>query len=223
MGKKIKGGNPTQLFQKINERLANKHFSEAAAILRKAKFPPKEKKKVDQLNIAIHYFWALDPFENKKYLQAITTLRMFVERFKKKIKLPLEKANMLLGLSYLYANDFVKAANYLVTAKNTPATQPFYFYYLLALIYQKKYSTLTTLTEDHEKELTFLRPNQESYLAIAIAIVNADFEKVNTLLEDFKPKNKATASNIAGLKAILEDNTFQESTKTLKPPITSQI
>ncbi len=217
MGKKIKGGNPTKTFQEISQLLQKKHFSQAAAILRKTKFPPKEKKKADQLNIDIHYYWALAYFEEKEYLRAITTLRMFVERFKKKIKLPLEKANMLLGLSYLYTNDFVKAATYLATAKNTPATQPFYFYYLLSLVYQKKYEDLVGLTADHEKELNLLTEDQKSYLTIAIALVQSNFEQAKTLLADYNANDKNIADNINSLKAILEETTYQATTPTLKP------
>lgn len=133
MGKKAKGGNPTHILQQAKEHLLEERFSQAAAILRKAKFPPKDKKRADQLTVDIYYLWALNAFESKDYLQAVTTLRMFIERFKKKIKLPLEKANMLLGLSYFYNQDFEKAATYLVTAKNTQATQSFHFYYLLVV------------------------------------------------------------------------------------------
>ncbi|GEM_PF-6065503 len=217
MGKKKKGGNPNQIFQQINEELQRKNFAAAAAILRRAKFPPQERKKADQFNIDIHYFWALDYFNKKDYLQAITTLRMFVERFKKKIKLPLEKANTLLGLSYFYTNDFVKSTTYLKTSKNTPATHSFYFYYLLTLIYQKKYTNLAALFTDHEKELPLLSTDQKAYLAIAFAIVQADYEKATTLLAAYPAVDEPLASNIAGLRAILADTTYKSESKSLKP------
>jgi outer membrane protein assembly factor BamD (BamD/ComL family) len=105
MGKKTKGGNPNDIIKAVKIKLQDGQFAAAAALFRRAKFPPQFKKRADQLNIDIHYFWALDAFEKKDYLQAITTLRQFTERFKKKINLPLEKANMLLGLSYFYIND----------------------------------------------------------------------------------------------------------------------
>ena len=217
MGKKVKGGNPKLILQQVSTKLEDRHFSEAAAMLRKVKFPPKEKKEADQLNINIHYFWALDAFKNNDYLQAITTLRMFVERFKKKINLPLEKANILLGLCYFYNQDFGKATDYLMTAKNNPATQSFYFYYLLALVYKKKYTNIATLLNDHEKEQAFLNPNQKTYLEIAIAIVQADFTKAQKLLAGFVPKNKTIASNIASLQAILRDTDYSDSVKKIKP------
>lgn len=217
MGKKAKGGNPLHIFQNIKDKLQSKHFAEAASILRRAKFPPPHKKKADQFNIDIHYFWALDYFEKKDYLQAVTTLRMFVERFKKKINLPIEKANMLLGLSYFYANDFTKAAAYLVTAKNKPTTHTFYFYYLLTLIYQKKYTDLTALTTDHEKELALLTTDQKSYLAIAIALVQSNFEKAIMLLSTYSIEDENIADNIDGLKAILQETAYAPTTKSLKP------
>ena len=217
MGKKKKVGNPEQIFRQINEELEKKNFSIAASILRKAKFPPQERKKADQLNIDIHYFWALDYFNNKDYLQAITTLRMFVERFKKKIKLPLEKANMLLGLSYFYMNDFVKATTYLETSKNTPATHSFYFYYLLTLIYQKKYTNLAALFTDHEKQLPLLSPDQKEYLAIALAFVQTDYEKANTLLATYAAEEESLVSNITGLRAILANTPYKSEEKFIKP------
>lgn len=217
MGKKAKGGNPALTFRKIKETLEAKRFSEAATILRKAKFPPKERKKANQLNIDIHYFWALDYFEQKEYLQAVTILRMFVERFKKKINLPLEKANMLLGLSYFYTNDFVKAADYLVTAKQKPATHSFYFYYLLTLIYQKKYTDLTALEADHEKELAYLTENQKSYLAVAMALVQADFEKATTLLNDWTATDDIFKTNAAALTAILQGKNYSTAPEKIKP------
>ena len=217
MGKKKKVANPEQIFQQINGELEQENFALAASILRKAKFPPQERKKADQLNIDIHYFWALDSFKKKEYTQAITTLRMFVERFKKKIKLPLEKANMLLGLSYFYGNDFVKATTYLETSKNTPATYSFYFYYLLTLIYQKKYTNLAALFTDHEKQIPLLSPDQKEYLAIAVALVQADYEKATELLASYTAVDEVLVSNIAGLRAILANAPYKSEEKFLKP------
>jgi len=217
MANKKKGGKPNQIFQEINGALEKKNFAIAASILRKAKFPPQERKKADQFNIDIHYFWALDHFNKKEYLQAITTLRMFVERFKKKIQLPLEKANMLLGLSYFYRNDFVKATTYLETSKNTPATHSFYFYYLLSLIYQKKHTNLAALFTEHEKQLPLLSPDQKEYLAIALALVQADYEKATKLLATYTAVDEALVSNIAGLRAILADTSYKSEDKLLKP------
>ena len=217
MGKKIKVRNNKQIFQEIKAKLQSGNYRDAANSLRKTKFPPQEKKKADQLNISIHYLWALEFFQQKNYLQAISTLRMFVERYKNKINLPLEKANMLLGLSYLYLNDFEKAGTYLKTAKKEPATRPFYFYYLLGLIYQKKYADFNTLLIEHESRLTAIAAHQKQYLEIAFALVNADFDKANALLTTYKAINKNQANNLLAIKTIISGENFNAEKKALKP------
>ena len=217
MGKKSKRGNIPINYEEIEDNLQRGNYRLVATILRKTKFPPKEKKRGDQLNIDTHFYWALDLFNQKEYTQAISTLRMFVERYKNKITLPLEKSDMLLGLSYLYLNNWEKATMYLQKANSNPNTKAFNFYYLLALIYQKKYQDFDSLLAAHQPKVDALAVPRQQYLAIAYALVAQDFEQAATLLETYPKEelDEETAANITALQAIVTGTTYQTEEKPL--------
>ena len=218
MGKKIKKQDSKAGFQKIIRIFQKGDYREAACLLRQAKFLPKDAPKVNQLNIDIHFFWALDYFIQSDYSQAINTLRMFIERYKKKMKLPLEKADILLGLSYLYLGNWEKGTDYLQASKNQESTRKFYFYYLLCLIYQKKYKDFYVFFEKHQEDIDLLGQNRRQYLEITFAIVVQDLERAKTLLENYEGLSEAHTNNIIALKNILDSSTIvtrEEHLKTL--------
>ena len=217
MGKKSKFKKQSVSIETIIEKYRAKKFLEVTTLLRKTKFPPQHQKKAAQINLNIQYSIALDLFHHKQYKQCVTNLRMFVERFKKKNNLPLDNTNMLIGLCYLYQNDWDKAASYLKNAANNSITKSFHFYYLLALIYQNKYDSFSAFSTAHQNELKEIENTRQQYLEIAFYIVQQDNKKVNSLLKKLQPKDPIGTANAKALTAIFNGKAYKDGTTFIKP------
>ena len=210
MGKKSKAIAKINLEQ-VEMMIDEGKFREAARVLQKAKGSSQEQKKINQLKINTHFFWALAYFKEQNYLQAISTLRMFTERHKKKIALPIEKANVLLGISYLYTNTWNKAIDYLKNTKDNPTTVSFYFYYLLALIFKKEHTNFEAFLLENESAISNLEEDRKQYLRIAFVLVQEDYKGAMKLLETFQPKEEQAILNAKALLAQLSNTTFEDN------------
>ena len=216
MGRKAKSSKDILNYEYIKQDIAAGRYQSATLSMRRVKVSPKDQKKLAQLQIAAHYLWALDYFKKQEYTQAISTLRMFIERYKKKMNLPLEKANMLIGISYLYNHNWEKAIDYLKDAASNSQTESFSFYYLLAIIYQKKHAQFSDFLTEYEQTINQLTADRKNYLTIAFALVQGKYAQAQTFLTNYIANTNQDSPNLLALKTLLEEGTPQKTDASIK-------
>ena len=196
------------IFQDVKMKYYSGNYKSAASILRQAKIQAHEEKKAQQLDIKIQYHLAIEAFSLGNYKGVIPIIQSLSNHKETTHSVPLlKKAPVFLGLSYLFLNEYDKAATHLESAVNLKLGN-FSIYYLLAKLYRNHgvYTQLSDFIAAYPAHANNLRDDQKTYLESAFLMLKNDLAQAAVVLDSFEATNDIQSANIQALRAILTNN-----------------
>lgn len=223
--KKHKGGNRRGnaiQFSQIKLAYLEGNYTKTLDLLKKAKIHPNEVGLAKQLKMEATHQLAYQYFCQYEYHKIIQLLPSnFEMQARKGFPLPTYKSEMLLGLAYLYTEDFTQAAQYLRKCLGHETTKGFAFYYLLAELYQGKGKSAAEAKEFLAAYPDFVKASSANYkrfLRATFYMLKGDFAQTQTALETIKPTSNVQKNNVNALIHILKQEAFDPKTaSSLKP------
>lgn len=225
MARKRKKGKQKNVhtLQHILSVYKSENYKQANLLLKKAKITSEESGKAKQLKVLINNQLAYQYLADKQFTKAIEQITPnFATTPKPNFPLALDKSAILLGIAYLYLGDFALAQQHLAQTIEKPETQSFYFYYIVAGLYEKQaqsFDTLTAFHNHHAPHFQIFDKIQQAYLNALFFLFKENQTKALEILEVVQPISHSQKNNFQALVAILKQDKKQikilSSTKTV--------
>ncbi|PIP54783.1 MAG: hypothetical protein COX07_03450 [Bacteroidetes bacterium CG23_combo_of_CG06-09_8_20_14_all_32_9] len=197
--KKNQNNNHTTLNEVLN--YYNQHnYIKASDLFKKARITQEESGIAKQLKAEIGNQLSIELLSEYKFEDAIkATESNFIVQPKPGYPLPLDKSRIITGLCYLYLGNFEKASQFLSYSIKSPHTMPFYVYYILSEVYQKKYISFKTIRDFnslYSEYFATIEENKKLYLQAVFYLVKDDFISFHKTLKEIKPGDTIFEKNI---------------------------
>jgi len=196
-------------------------FERALDLLKKAKVKQEEAGISKQIKAEICLQVALNHCKQFKYKEAIAIAESaLIMQAKEGFPLPVEKAKVICGISNLYLNNFTVASDFLKFSANKVQYFPFFFYYILSLLYSNQIpdeKTLNDILAKNKDASDSLPENRKTYFLVILNLIKENRKKAFDLLKKIIPESHTQTRNFDFLKSYLSSKKETLNSSGIKP------
>ncbi|MCD4746901.1 MAG: hypothetical protein K8R58_11440, partial [Bacteroidales bacterium] len=218
--KKNRKKNQIPLIQVI-QHYEQGNYSRANELLKKAKITSEESGIAKQLKVEIANQVSISYFKEYKFKEAIQCAEStFNIQPKPEYPLPNANTNIIIGLSHLFLGNYNDAIQYLKSTHNNPETSSFYFYYILAELYNNQYESCKSIVEFNNLNKEYLEQipdNKKAWLQAVFYLIKNKFLACSNKLKEINTESHVQTRNLEFLINYLNKKRFKQEYQGLKP------
>jgi hypothetical protein len=205
MSKKKKGKGKSRLeFPALVQRYKSHDFQGTWQYFKKAKIKPHEQDDARRLWVELTQRFAGEYFENLEFSKALSLTEGLTDGdFPKKGEGLRAAKRVLAGLCRLYLGDWEGAAVDLENAGAQDATGKFAFYYLLALLYGRKFNDPALFGQANVAGWEKQADSRKLYLRFTAHLIAGQWKEALGLLNEMEPLSDLHGANLLVLRYVL--------------------
>lgn len=207
-------------FEDVLQKYNLKDYTNASALLKKAKIKPEEAGHAKQLRITLNLQIAFQYFQQHNYELAIKNcMANRMMKAKEGFLFSFEKHDILAGISHLYLGNFAEAEKCLSHTLESKNTNSFSFYYLLARLFKGDYIDKKSIAQ-FKKELPVavnnLSENKQLFLQAMFYLQKNNKSGAVKILQNINAVSHSQKINLNAIISFLTNKKITASS-SLKP------